>query len=311
MDSEFNIKGNEKAIILPFEEAGEYEDLIQKYLFSLAEKQDYTDGLLIYIPKNTIIETPIEISLNLIANSKENILIIAEENSKASIIDLAKSNDKVNERSQIVEIIAKDNSNIEFISVQNLNKETNNKSIKKASLGKDAVVNWLDCTLGSKATNSTLITDLNGQGSKTKNIGLFFGDKNQEFNFDVRTIHNAPHTESNMLSRGVLNDKAKSNYNGLIKIQEKGHNTIGYQKQETILLSNEAKADAVPTLEIHNDNVKCSHGTTISKLDPEKIFYLMSRGVGEKEAKNKIIEGFFESLIENDNVKQIVLERLQ
>jgi len=314
MDSEFNIKGSEKAIILPFDQAEEYADLIDKNFLSLIKSEKHkasTDSLLIYIPKNTVIETPIEINLNLISNSVDNLLIIADENSKASIIENTTSNDQVESRSQIIEIIAKDSSNIELISIQNLSRNTNNKSIKRATVGKDAEVNWLDCTLGSKTTDSTLTTDLDGQGAKTNNIGLFFANQDQNFTFNVNTIHNSSYTKCNMLSRGVLTDKTKADYNGLIKIQENAHNTEGIQKQETLLLSEEAKVNAVPTLEIHNDNVKCSHGTTISKINPEKIFYLMSRGMDESAAKSQIVEGFFESLIKNDEVREIVMEKIK
>ena len=335
--NELNIKNeneliavaDKKVTVVNFKNASENDlNLIKQHFattlnpnenkFTALHLAAFNNATLIHIPDNTTIYTPIQINLSINSNSLDHLLIIAGKNSKASILTSITSSDGSQKfRSEVVEIIADENSNLDFISIQNLNKESHNFSIKRAVLNKDAVVNWLDCCLGSKFTKAATTTNLNAQGAKTNNIGIFFGDKTQNFDINNTTIHNSPFTKCNMLTKGVLNDKAKTVYRGLIKIQPNAHDSDSYQKEDTLLIGKDAEADAVPILEIHNDKVKCSHGTTIGQIDSEKLFYLMSRGLDEYTAKTKIVEGFFESIINKipsestlNSLKKVIQERL-
>lgn len=325
-----NIKNNQvsviskDAIVVNFNNPGEYENLIKEHFQSCVKADNkliafhYTkfNGILIYIPKNKE-ASPIQIDSNLIADSVDHILIVADTNSRAYILDSAKSTTS-KFRSQVVEIIAKENAKIDYISLQNLSRETTNFTIRNAIVEKDASLNWFDYCLGSKFSKITTTTNLNGQGASTINLGLFFGDKTQLYDIQNSSIHNSPFTKCDMLTKGVLKDKAKTVYRGLIKIQPNAPNSQGYQKEETILIGEDAEVDAVPILEIHNDNVKCKHGTSIGQLDKEKLFYMTSRGLDEDTAKAKIIEGFFESMMSklpedfvNLSFREIINERLK
>ena len=120
------------------------------------------------------------------------------------------------------------------------------------------------------------------------------------------SIHNAPNTFSNIITKGVLNHKSKALSRGLVKIQKNAAGSNGYEKQDTLLLTDTAEADAIPNLEIDNNEVKCSHGSTIGQLDAEKMFYLMSRGLNEEMAMQKIVEGYFMPVLDlfEDKVKE-------
>ena len=313
------------AIVVNFNNPGEYESLIKEHFQSTVKEDEnkltalhYSkfNGILIYIPKNKE-ASPIQIDSNLIADSIDHILIVADTNSRAYILDSAKSTTS-KFRSQVVEIIAKENAKIDYISLQNLSRETTNFTIRRALVEKDASVNWFDYCLGSKFSKITTTTNLNGQGAASINLGIFFGDKTQLYDIQNSSIHNSSFTKCDMLTKGVLKDKAKAVYRGLIKIQPNAPNSEGYQKEETMLIGEDAEADAVPILEIHNDNVKCKHGTSIGQLDKEKLFYMTSRGLDEDTAKAKIIEGFFESMMSklpedfvNLSFREIINERLK
>ena len=166
--------------------------------------------------------------------------------------------------------------------------------------------------------NKSLIrTELKGEGSQSETMSVIFGHNKENFQIDNEVIHLGNKSHSNMLSRVVLDDDAIANYNGLVKVNLNAKNCKGYQKKETILLSENAKINAVPNLEIQNNDVMCSHGATISQIDSNKLFYMMSRGINKKDAKKIIIEGFFDPILSRlkeesieDEVKEAISRRL-
>ena len=167
------------------------------------------------------------------------------------------------------------------------------------------MINWLDCCFGSNVTLSEVTTNLNGEGAETNNYGIFFGNKKQQFDLVANSMHNMPDTKSDIFTKGALTDKSKCIYRGLVKIQKNASGSNGYQKEDTLLLSPNAAADSIPDLEINNSDVKCSHGASIGRIDREKLFYLMSRGMDETEATRIYVKGFFEELIQKMKIKEL------
>ena len=258
------------------------------------------DILAIHIPSNIEFKEPIE----LIYNIKENpfisaIFVLVESNVKAEII-LTKlsNNDDVSYITDDIRVICKENSKVDIITVQNINKNSINIQRRKSLNQRDSSINWTDVCLGSKYTKSNIVTSLAGQGSNISNTVIFLASDSQKFDIYTASIHKAPQTVSNILTKGVLNNEAKALSRGLVKIEENAFNSNGYEKQEALLLSDKAEADAIPNLEIHNHDVRCTHGSTIGQIDKEKIFYLMSRGLNEEEAKKQIVEGYFLPVLE-------------
>jgi len=252
------------------------------------------DFLLIRIPEGKVIEEPIEIQQILKKGPVvSTICILAEKNSKVKILLTKHTDGDVSYISEDVRILAKENSKVDFISIQDIGKETTNVQ-KRRSLGKkDSSVNWMDVCLGTKYTKSDVISSLDEEGASTNNRILFLCNGTQQYDLYTAALHNAPHTSSDMVTKGVLNHQAKALSRGLVKIGEHASGSNGYETQDALLLSDEAEADAIPNLEIHNHDVKCSHGSTVGQVDAEKLFYLMSRGLNEEEAKQKIVEGYF------------------
>ncbi|MGK2230174.1 MAG: Fe-S cluster assembly protein SufD, partial [Methanobacteriota archaeon] len=128
----------------------------------------------------------------------------------------------------------------------------------------------------------------------TRNYGLFFGTGSQHFDLETWTRHDAPNTTCDMFTRGVLDDRAVSAYEGTINVTKPAYEVDAYQTENVLLVSEKAEADASPRLEIDNHNVKCSHAATMGRIDDEEMFYMGSRGVDEEEARSLIIEGYFE-----------------
>ncbi|MBI4738304.1 Fe-S cluster assembly protein SufD [Candidatus Woesearchaeota archaeon] len=293
--------------------------------FSALHAAFFNEGVLIHVKRNTRIETPFLISCDQATQNKlMHTLIVAEAGSAITIIDQSGGDTLPPTRavldaatqafySTFVEIIAYEGAQVNYVSVQELPMNARHFATKKAIVGKEASVFWIDCCLGSGFTQATTASTLAAPGSSTKNWGFFFGKEDQYFDLNSVTIHAAPHTASQMLTKGVLDDKAKTSYRGLICIEEGAHHSDGHQKEETLLIGTDAAVDAAPILEIKNDDVKCSHGVTIGQVDTEKLFYMMARGLDEATAKVKIIEGFFEPMIiqiKNDTVCDHIRERI-
>jgi len=275
--------------------------------FTLFHQAFVKNGLLVYILKNAEIKQPIELVTKVNSNVLfDHLIIFAEDNSEASIVEEIKSSDdKSSYVSKIVEIFASGNAKINYGNLQMLNDETFNFTIKRANLGKDAAVNWLDCNFGSKVTLSEVSTNLNGEGAMTNNYGIFFGSRTQQFDLVANSMHNAPNTISDIFTKGALTEKAKCIYRGLVKIQNNASGSNGYQKEDTLLLSPDAAADSIPNLEIDNSDVRCTHGASIGRIDREKLFYLKSRGLNEKESTRIYVKGFFEELIQKMQIEQL------
>jgi len=149
---------------------------------------------------------------------------------------------------------------------------------------------------GSRDEDLTLNAVLDQPGSSLKLLGIFFGRKNH---YDLKTniIHKAPNTFSRTIIKGVLDDTASANYEGMVRIEKGAKNTDADLKAHTILLSKKAKAIAIPRLDVLENEVKAGHGATVGKIDEEQLFYIMSRGLSLAQAKRIIINGFLASLL--------------
>ena len=265
--------------------------------FASLHQAFFNNSLVIIAPKHVC--GTVKIHTILRQTRVDNILVIAEEGSTL-VITMTETADSIQGKmfqSQQVQILAKEKSTVTFISSQDHNEETYHFSNRYASLGKDAALTWVDFTLGSRFSQVNTTTALDAEGASCKNWGACFGSNMQQFDIHASAIHNASHSSSDMLLKAVLDKQAKTIYRGLIRIPLGSSGCNGYQKDDTLLLSDKAEADTLPDLEISNNEVRCSHGATISNLNPEQLFYMTSRGMDEAAAKQMLIEGFLEPII--------------
>ncbi len=266
----------------------------------------------IVIPKNTDLGT-IKITGK---GGLLHISITAEEGSKATIIEEI-SGDSGDDRKETVEIIAKENSEIRFAAVQQLG-ECKNNVVRKAIVQKNANVEWLDIATGSSATKSETTSLLEGNGAKSRMFTVFFGNKKQEFDFANRCIHTGRNTESRILGSGALKGSSKATLGSFSKIGKKARNSSAHQKIRIMLMNEGTEALPVPELEIGNNEVSATHEAAVGRIDDEKVFYLTSRGIREKEARKTIIKGFFEQFAGRidvpelrEKIREIITERIE
>ena len=263
----------------------------------------WSGGVFLYIPENVYVEKPIQAvywadvpNLGVFPHT----LIVAAPNSGVTYVEerLSPQGRGALLVSSVVEVHTQPGAQVQFFGIQDWGRNVYDFTTRRALTGNDSVVNWVVGYLGGKLNKEYLETRMVGPGSSTEILGVFFVDDRQHLDVYTMMNHIAPFTSGDLLFRGALQDHAHSVFEGMIKIHPGAQDTASYLHDNTLLLSDTARADSIPSLEIEANQVRASHGATMGKLDPEQLFYLMARGLPEQEAIRLLVTGFFEPVIE-------------
>jgi Fe-S cluster assembly protein SufD len=263
-----------------------------------------SNGVLLYIPKNVAVEKPLHSLLwtsgvgNLHAFQ---VFVFLEENASATYVHetaSAENQNGQNLHAALMDVKVGPNSKLNFVELQSLGSQDWNFTHEKVSVECDAEVDWIFGALGSHLTKNFSDLNLVGQGSTGKMSGFFFTNGSQHLDHDTQQNHLAPNTTSDLLFKGALLGESRSVWQGMIYVAENASKTDGYQANRNLVLSEKARADSIPGLEILTDDVRCTHGATVGKLDTDQVFYLESRGIPRKEAEKLIVEGFFDPIMQ-------------
>ncbi|WP_458187137.1 Fe-S cluster assembly protein SufD [Haladaptatus sp. NG-WS-4] len=304
--------------VLPLSEAmDEHGDVVEEHFGSVIDPQEnyltalstalFTSGTLVYVPEGVAAED-VTIRTTMQSQSLFNYtLVVTEKSSSVTIQERQDSEPLSGERyySGLVEVATGENSHVQYGSLQDLDEETYNYMLKRGSANDHATVNWVEGNLGSRLTKSSVETTLDGEGSETKTVGAFFGHDDQHFDVAARVWHEAAHTTADLVTRGVLDDEARSVYEGVQDVGKEAWDTNSYQRENTLMLSDGSEADASPKLIINNHDTEASHSATVGQIDKEDLFYMTSRGVGDQQAKNMLVEGFFVPVLEEVEVEEL------
>ncbi|MEK6903808.1 MAG: Fe-S cluster assembly protein SufD [Nanoarchaeota archaeon] len=248
----------------------------------------------INIPDNLQETGQILLTTDLQKTRCENIFVHVGKNSAVVIADTTNGGEENIFQSKRVYLSLEEGANVIYITKQRLGNKTYQLQKKHAKLAKKSSLEWIESNTGGKIVQYITRTELNGQGAIVTSKSLLKGAGEQCFDICAEAIHNAPSTKSNLQTRTIVDGKARAIYRGLIKIQQNATNCEGLQRDDVLILSEDARADTVPNLEISNNDVKCSHSATMTHIDDEKLFYLTSRGISEKKGKELLVEGFAE-----------------
>ena len=306
-----------------------YKDLILKYFGQLTNKCPsrfayfneaiWSNGYFLYVPKNVKIEKPVTVkSLFKDLNTLEAVrnLILLEEGSVVNLIDEISSLETANPLLNIVtEIFLEKDSKLSYANLQLHSKQVVSHLFQRAEIKEAAELTNVIVALGGKISKADLGTNLSGTNASVTTYGIVLGDGVQKFDHHTTIEHNAPYTKSDLNFRVALKDKARSAYTGNLKIAHEAVKSDAHQENRNLLLSGEAKAESIPELEIlTNDVVRCNHGVTVGQIDKDQVFYLMSRGLSQKDSEQVIVEGFMEptiSRIPEESLRQEVLSRIK
>jgi Fe-S cluster assembly protein SufD len=261
-------------------------------------------GIFIYIPRGLQVEFPLHSLIwgpgASLAYFSHIIVWLEPDSSLTYVHETASPNGtrEQNLHSGLVEIHISDNAKLQFVELQSWGDNVWNFSHERVQVGKDASLEWVFGALGSNLTKNFSEIDLIGEGAVGKMSGFYFTDGKQHLDHDTQQNHLAPHTTSDLLFKGALKDSSRSVWQGMIYVAPGAQKTDGYQANRNLVLSSKARADSIPGLEILADDVRCTHGATVGKIDPDMVFYLLSRGIPYAEAERLIVEGFFDPIMQ-------------
>jgi Fe-S cluster assembly protein SufD len=312
--------GSEGATVLTIAEAVEdHEELVREHLGATVPADEnyltalstalFTTGTLVYVPEGVDAE---DVKVRARMNSRSlfsHTLVVTEESASATILERVDTGDAEVEGnryfSSVVEVRPGENSYVQYGSLQNLDEHTYDYTLKRGVTDTYSTINWVEGNLGGRLTRSDVETELDGEASETKIVGAFFGHDDQHFDVNARVWHNAEHTTADLVTRGVLDDTARSVYEGVQDVGRDAWDTNSYQRENTLMLSDESEADASPKLIIQNHDTEASHSATVGQVDQEDLFYMTSRSVDPLVARNMLVEGFFVPVLDEVEVEEL------
>jgi Fe-S cluster assembly protein SufD len=267
-------------------------------------------GLLVHVPKGVELDRPLYVR---VANSVEGgslfwrLLVIAEEGSRFSLVEEYASGSATlaGYSNAVVELFVEQAAKLEYVSLQNLSQETWHFASHHGRVERDAELDWVTGAFGSKKGKVRIQNDLAGPGATSRVTGAYFADSDQHLDYDTFQEHIAPDTESDFAFKGALRDTATAVWRGMIRVERDAQKTNAYQECRNLMLSPTTHAVPIPGLEILANDVRCTHGATVSRVDREQLFYLMARGLPRAEAERLIVRGFFQDVLDRIELEPV------
>ena len=304
-ENEIKVLGNEEIIVKDLADAlkeKEFRDLLvtgnEEDKFFHLNNSLFSSGIYVKVPKGIRVEDPIQIISELKNHNFTKIFVFLEENSGLKIIkEDYDTNDSPTIASETIEFVLREGSELVFSNVQNYSQNVVQFSNKISNLFADSKILMNSAFFGSDKLRSRNDFHLIGNGSNAENIDVVFGNHKQNFDLYSKIHHIGKHTLGKSLCKSVMKDSSSSIIKGMIKIGDQAKNSNSFLALHSILLDREAKSNAIPGLEIGTNDVKATHSASVSQIDEEKIFYLMSRGLNRVEARKMIVLGFFDPII--------------
>jgi Fe-S cluster assembly protein SufD len=300
----------------------EYPDIVQDHFMTEALQVDlnkfsamhaafWSGGTFLYVPKNTEIEAPLEMHTLIDRDGLslfDHTLVVAGPNSRVNLVGSHTGTDDLEERAlcaSAVEIYVKDGAGVDYSHIQDLGDNYYDVSMRRGVCENSASLNWITGTLGAQKNKTNAITKLNGEGSESFLYGVMLATEDQHIDSDISTVHDAPYTTDEMLARGVVLDKAKGIFRGVITMEKGSRKAKGSLHEKAMMIGDGAEADAVPEMTIHENDVKAAHSASVGELDTKQLLYMQSRGISKKRARRLIILGFFEPILDKLPVERV------
>jgi len=270
----------------------------------------WQSGLLVHVPKGVELQQPLYVR---IANSVPHgslfwrLLVVAEDGSRFTLIEeyTSRTPDLEGYTNAVAELFVEQAAKLEYVSIQNLSRETWHFATHHARVERDAELDWVAGGFGSKSGKIRIQNDLSGPGATSRVTGAYFADGEQHLDYDTFQEHIAPSTESDFAFKGALRESARAVWRGMIRVEQDAQKTNAYQENRNLLLSPEAHADSIPGLEIMANDVRCTHGATLGRVNREELFYLMARGLSRAEAERLIVRGFFQDVLDRIQLEPV------
>ena len=264
-------------------------------------------GLLVVVPKGVELEKPLYVRISVTGQTFWRLVVVVEEGARASLIEeyASPADDTEAYSNAVTELFVEPAAKLEYVSLQNLSRETWHFANHHARVERDAELDWVAGGFGSKKGKTRIQNDLNGRGATSRVTGAYFADGTQHLDYDTFQEHIAPDCESDFAFKGALRDEATAVWRGMIRVEKDAQKTNAYQECRNLMLSPTTHAVPIPGLEILANDVRCTHGATVGRVNREDLFYLMSRGLKRPEAERLIVRGFFQDVLDRIELEPV------
>jgi Fe-S cluster assembly protein SufD len=287
-------------------------DLLQKYLFKAIDYRVdkfaalhaacWSGGSVLYVPRGVTIALPLHMLSALSPDGVDfsHALVILDEDAEATVLAETASQDATAAglHCGAIELHVGPRARLRYVNLQNWGTGVWHFAHQQAMISQDASLQWTIGALGSRLAKVNQHVALVGPGANAEVNGVMFTEGRQHLSYHTLQHHQAPHCRSDLLYKGALQDKSRLVWRGMVKVDHDAQQTDGYQRNDNLMLSEEARADSIPGLEIEADDVKCSHGATAGRVDEELVFYACCRGLTKREATRMIVTGFFQQVFD-------------
>ncbi len=299
--------------------AATHPDLVQRHLHSLVPTSRTkflamhgafrTGGTFLYVPDGVEIDLPLQTLTYMDADNAAvfpHTLLVVGANASVTFIDRYASPDLEHAFSNAVsEIVVGDGAQVRYVSIQDWGSGVTHLGVQRATVGRDATVRTLAIGFGGDLARAEAETILAGPGGFSEMLGVFFADGHQHFDHRSLQDHVAPNCSSDLLYKGALRDHSRAVYSGWVHVRPEAQKTNAMQTNRNIVLSEHAKADSIPNLEIEANDVRCGHAASVGPVDEDTIFYLQSRGIAREDAERLIVTGFFQEVLDRVKIDEV------
>ena len=277
--------------------------------FSALHAAFWSGGHLLYVPRGVVVTEPLH-ALSVIADKGSDLghtLVILEDGAEATLMSetLSPSEETQGFHCGATEILLGSGSNLRYVSLQNWGMGVWHFAHQKAVVGRDASLQWTIGAMGAKLAKVNQHVELAEPGANCQVNGTMFTEGKQHLAYNTLQHHAAPNCTSDLLYKAALQDRSRTVWRGMIKVDQRAVKTDGYQRNDNLLLSPNARADSIPGLEIKADDVRCTHGATSGRIDEELIFYARCRGYTRREATRMIVTGFFQQVYDRITIESV------
>jgi len=297
----------------------EHADVLRPYLnrriitpsadkFAALHAAAWSGGSVLYVPRGVVVDRPLHVLSGLTAGGIDlgKTLIILEEGAEATLLsETAGGEGGPALHCGAIEIFVGPGAKLRYVNLQNWGSGTWHFAHQKALVDRDGRLQWTIGALGSRLAQVNQHVALTGPGAEAQVNGVMFTEGKQQLTYNTLQHHQAEHCRSDLLYKGALQDRSRVVWRGMIKVDKGAQKTDGYQRNDNLMLSEHARADSIPGLEIEADDVRCTHGATAGRVDDEQIFYARCRGLTRKEAIRMIVAGFFQQVFDRITIDSV------
>lgn len=297
----------------------EHSDLVRKHLFSaVSPRYDkfaalhaacWAGGHLLYVPRGVAMNEPLHCVSSLTNGGVDlgHLVVVLEDGAEATLLSetASASHEDGGLHCGATEVVLGSGSHMRFVGLQNWGFGVWHFAHQKALVGRDATLQWTIAAMGSRLSKVNQHVALVGPGGQVQVNGVLFTEEKQHISYQTLQHHQSPSCRSDFLYKAALQDKSRTVWRGMIKVDHEAQKTDGYQRNDNLMLSEECRADSIPGLEIEADDVRCTHGSTSGKVDEELIFYCQARGLTRQEATRMIVTGFFQQIFDRITIESV------